>query len=118
MLLISFIFVPAFPLGRGAGAAALGGLGIPHGQQEFQIILSSWICLASLSWGIMDTEPNQYICALSIQRRKGPLSGLCEFHSCALCRKVSQYGIFAKIPSLALAPEISFRSLPKIQDHR
>jgi len=39
MLSISLIFMPAFPLWRVAGAAALGGLGIPHGQQHFQIIL-------------------------------------------------------------------------------
>jgi len=31
--------MPAFPLGSVAGAAALGGLGIPHGQQLFQIVL-------------------------------------------------------------------------------
>jgi len=31
--------MPAFPLGRAAGAAALVGLGIPHGQQQFQIVL-------------------------------------------------------------------------------
>jgi len=29
----------AFPRGRIAGAAALGGLGIPHGQQLFQIVM-------------------------------------------------------------------------------
>jgi len=28
-----------FPLGRVAGAAALGGLETPHGQQQFQVIL-------------------------------------------------------------------------------
>ena len=39
MLFIPFIFMPAFPLGRVAMAAALGGLGIPHGQQQFQIVL-------------------------------------------------------------------------------
>jgi len=39
MLYISFIFKPAFPLGRVAGATALGGLGIYHGQQQFQIVL-------------------------------------------------------------------------------
>jgi len=36
----SFIFMPAFPLGRVAGAAALRGLEMPqHGQQQFQVIL-------------------------------------------------------------------------------
>jgi len=30
--------MPAFPLG-GRGAEALGRLGIPHGQQQFQIVL-------------------------------------------------------------------------------
>jgi len=39
MLFISFIFMPAFPLVRVAGAAALGGLEIPHGQQKFHIVL-------------------------------------------------------------------------------
>jgi len=29
----------AFPLGRVAAVAALRGLGIPHGQQKFQIAL-------------------------------------------------------------------------------
>jgi len=32
-------FMSAFPLGRVAGAAAPEGLGIPHGQQQFQIVL-------------------------------------------------------------------------------
>jgi len=39
MLSISLIFMPAFPLWRVAGAAALGGLGIPDDQQHFQIVL-------------------------------------------------------------------------------
>jgi len=39
MLFTSFICMPAFPLGRVAGAAALEGLGISHGQQQFQIVL-------------------------------------------------------------------------------
>jgi len=39
-------------------------------------------------------------------------SGLCEFHSCALCRKVSHHDFFAKIPSLPLGRGIIFfRSL-------
>jgi len=38
MLFISFIFIPAFPL-RVAGAAALGGLAMPNGQQQFQMVL-------------------------------------------------------------------------------
>jgi len=37
--LFLFIFVPAFPLARVAGAAALGELEIPHGQQQFEIVL-------------------------------------------------------------------------------
>jgi len=40
----------------------------------------------------------------------GPHSGLCEFHSCALCREVSHHGLLAKI--LALVLEMLFRSLP------
>jgi len=39
MIVISFIFKHAFPLGRVAAVAALEGLGIPHGQQQFQIVL-------------------------------------------------------------------------------
>jgi len=39
MLLISFICMSAFPLGRVAGAATLEGIGIAHGQQQFQIVL-------------------------------------------------------------------------------
>ena len=38
MLFISFIFMPAFPLGRVEAATALGGRRIPHGQQQFQIV--------------------------------------------------------------------------------
>jgi len=34
-----FIFVPAFPLGRVAGPAAIAGLKIPHSQQQSQIVL-------------------------------------------------------------------------------
>jgi len=39
MVFISFIFLSAFLPGRVAWATALRGLGIPHGQQLFQIIL-------------------------------------------------------------------------------
>jgi len=39
MLLISLIFMPAFPLRRVAAVATHGGFGIPHGQQQFQIVL-------------------------------------------------------------------------------
>jgi len=39
MLFISFIFMLAFRLGEVAGAAAIAGLGIPHSQQQFQIVL-------------------------------------------------------------------------------
>jgi len=39
MLFISFIFKPAFPLGRVTGATTHGGLGIYQGQQQFQIVL-------------------------------------------------------------------------------
>jgi len=39
MLNISFIFTAAFPLGKVAGAAVLGGLKIPHGQQQSEIFL-------------------------------------------------------------------------------
>jgi len=36
ILIHSFIFVPAFPLGRVAGAATLGGPEIPHDQKQSQ----------------------------------------------------------------------------------
>jgi len=39
MLFISFIFMPDFPLRRVAEATVPGELGIPHGQQQFQIVL-------------------------------------------------------------------------------
>jgi len=39
MLFISFSFMPAFPLGKVAEAAALGGVAMPNGQQQFQIVL-------------------------------------------------------------------------------
>jgi len=39
MLIHLLIFVPAFPFSRFAGAAALGGLEIPHDQQQSQIVL-------------------------------------------------------------------------------
>ena len=31
--------MPAFPLGKVARAAALGGLAMSHGQQQFQMVL-------------------------------------------------------------------------------
>ena len=34
----AFIFISAFPLVRVAGSADLGGLGIPRGQQQYQIV--------------------------------------------------------------------------------
>jgi len=39
MLCIFFIFKPAFPRGKVAGATTLGGLGKYHGKQQFQIVL-------------------------------------------------------------------------------
>jgi len=39
MLFFSFTVMPAFPLGKVEGATALGGRGIPHGQQQVQIVL-------------------------------------------------------------------------------
>jgi len=49
----------------------------------------------------------------------GGISGLYEFHICALCRKASQRGLFAKIPSLPLLTRIIFfQSLSKIHDRR
>jgi len=58
----SFNYIPAFHLGRVAGAAALGGLEVPHGFQQFQIVLmvpyqdrteKSWIC---------NTPPDSHHC--------------------------------------------------------
>jgi len=59
------------------------------------------------SWGILDTWPNQYICASQFGGEVVAHSGLCEFHICTLCREVSHHGLFAKIPPLPLASDIS-----------
>jgi len=39
ILIYTLTFVPAFPLGRVARTAALGGPEIPHDQQHFQKVL-------------------------------------------------------------------------------
>jgi len=39
MFFTSFIFMPAFPLGRFAGAATLEGRGTPHVQQQVKVVL-------------------------------------------------------------------------------
>jgi len=44
MLFISFIFMPSSSK-DGRGAAALGGLEIPHGRQQFKIVLQFEIVL-------------------------------------------------------------------------
>ena len=54
---------------------------------------------------------------------QAPDSGLYEFRSCALCCEVSHRELFAKIPSLTLALEITLipsiiQPLLKISDHR
>jgi len=38
MLFTSFIFIPAFPLGKAAGATAPGRPGMHYGQQQFQVV--------------------------------------------------------------------------------
>jgi len=43
-----------------------------------------------------------------------PHSGLCEFHTCALFREVSHHGLFEKIQSLPLSPEL-FGHYPRIR---
>jgi len=46
-------------------------------------------------------------------------SGFYEYHSCTLCREVPHLGLYPKVPSLPLAPEITFfQSIFKIHDHR
>jgi len=62
--------------------------------------------------------PNQYICAPSIRRSGSTFKALRISQLRTLSRSVTP-GLFEKIPSLPLSPEIIlFRSLPKIQDHR
>jgi len=148
MLSISLIFMPAFPLWRVAGAAALGGLGIPHGQQHFQIILlaphqdgtnkvgdvvttsdlgrplgrfpvglARKTCLASISWGILDTWPNQRSWDLSIRRSGSTFRALRFSQLRTLSRSVTPLALH-KNPIAAACPwNLLFRSLPKIQDH-
>ena len=122
MLFISFIFKPAFPLGRVVGGnsprrtwniswstvisdssndstprwdQAMSemqslhlGLGQPLGR--FAVDLASKTCLASLSCGILHGRTN-----VAVVSQLGQVvwhSGLCKFHSCALCREVSHQG--------------------------
>jgi len=79
-----FIFIPAYPLERIVGTAALGDCQIPCGFKQFQVVLlgtheegtkegrrcnhdtwyvdelwASGTCLANSSWDILDTWPNQ-----------------------------------------------------------
>jgi len=81
---LSFIFLPTFPLGRVAGAAALGRLEIPHDQEQSQIILlaqhqngtkqgrrcyhSTWSLgehLAAFPWFSQQDLPSQTLLGLS-----------------------------------------------------
>jgi len=44
-----------------------------------------------------------------------PHSGLCEFHSCALCREVSHHGLIAKIPLCHLHSRYYFCNYPRFK---
>jgi len=122
MLFISFIFMPDFPLGMVAGATSIGELGIPHGQQQFQIVLLaphqygtnqgwrccystyaldhiwvafSWVYPAGLAlpvfrWAFWIRGRTKVVAFSQLEVVRH--SGNCEFHSCALCREVSQQG--------------------------
>ena len=146
----SFIFMPAFPIRRVVGAAARRGLGIPHGQQQSQIILLTphqdgtkqgrrlvtppgpWTTSGPPFRGFSQQDlPLQSFVGHS-RRMAEPMQlgsrfeekwfnicGFCEFHSCALCRKVSHRWLFIKIPSLSLVlGTVCFQSLPKVHEHR
>jgi len=121
MLFISFLCMPGFPLRRVAGATSTGELVIPHGQQQFQIVLLAphqdgtkqgrrcnyttrpWTTSGSLSRGLASRACfTSLSLAFWIHGRTNVVvssqlelirhSGLCEFHSCALCREVSHQG--------------------------
>jgi len=78
----SFIFVPTYPLERVAGAASLGGLEIPHDQQQSQIVLfiphqdgtkQGWRCSHS-TWSLGDqwvAASRVRPCVQNVQRKIG-----------------------------------------------
>ena len=78
--------------------------------------LARWTCLASLSWGILDKWPNQYICTPSIRRSGSTFKALRISQLRTLSRSVTP-GTLRKNPISAAFPG-AFRSLPKNQDHR
>jgi len=128
--------MPTFSLWWVPWAAALGELGIPHGQQQFQIILlaphqdgtqQGRRCSHSIGLGrplgrfpvglarrlaspvfrwVFWTHGRTNVAGISRFVEVGRHSELCEFHSCALCHEVSHHWLFTKIPSLPLTPEI------------
>jgi len=135
--------MPTFPLARAARATDLGGLGTPHGQQPFQIVLlalhqdgtkqgrrcshSTWslddlwvafplvwpVGLASpvFRWAFW-TNGRTHVTMISQFGEVVRHSGLCEFHSCAVCREVSHQwhnvgGKGAKCPGRREVPTVS-----------
>ena len=89
MLFISFFFMPDFPPGRVAGAAFTGELGMPHGQQQFWIVL-----LAPHQDGTKQGRRCSYLTQAldDIWVAFHGFNQQGEFHRCELCREVSHQG--------------------------
>jgi len=142
--------MPAFPLRRVAGAEALRGLEISHGQRQFLVNLlaphqkgtkqgrrcshSTWSMndlWAAFPWvyparlassvfrGTYCTHARTNVAGISRFGEVVRHSGLCEFHSCALCRIASYRGPFTKISFLPLALENTFSVITRaISSHK
>jgi len=65
------------------------GLGRPLGR--FSVVLASTICLTSLTWAFW-IHGRTKVFVISQFGEVVLYSGLCEFHSCALCCEVSHLG--------------------------
>jgi len=115
-VLLPWQYMEIIFIGRVARAAALGGLGIPHGQQQFKIILMAphqdgsrfiwsldalwvtfpWVLRAGLAspvfHGAFWTHGRTNVAGISRFGEVGRHSGLFEFRSCALCHEVSHHG--------------------------
>jgi len=80
---------------------ALGG---PQGHFPVAILRTR---LANLSWRILFTGPYQRSKDLYLSGEVAQHSMIYEFHSCPLCRKVSQREFCVNIPSLLLVLELA-----------
>jgi len=68
-------------------------LGLGRHLRRFPVGLVSMSCLTSLLLGILDTWPGRAnVVVFSHLGEVVRHSGLCEFHSCALCREMSNQG--------------------------